>query len=176
MKATSKVTGFSFVSLMLLLTLTTFSQDYKTKYELVRDELYIAYLRLDTARDIQEITLKQLKLSNDDNENYKKDITNLKLNIADKDHEIELLKNQTVKIDLPPFMKWKGFYPGIQVSYQFSDSILTKQTIINGLQFDVTGTIKFEVVGRLDFGIGLVFPLRAEKFGIRTTLEYQLWE
>jgi hypothetical protein len=148
---------------------------YKNMYEITRDELYLTYLRLDSSRSILNVLSKQA--DNLKNENFYKDsiINNLKLVQNNSEQEFSLLKNELAKQKETKFFEFKGFYAGISAYYRFDDSVLTKETILNGLKYDLTGTAKLSINGVIEFQGGISIPLRNEKFIIKISAEYKLF-
>jgi hypothetical protein len=152
----------------------TSANQYKLMYETTRDELYLTYLRLDSSRSILNMQSKQI-------ENFEKEIsfkdsliTNLKLTSKNSETESGLLKNELLKKSETNMLEFKGFYAGITAFYRFEDSVLTRQTILGGMKYDLTGTVKFNVNGVLDIETGLSIPIRNEKFAIIIKADWKI--
>ncbi len=152
----------------------TSGDKYKNMYQITRDELYLTYLRLDSSRSILNLQTKQIE--NLENENLYKDsiINNLKLAENNSEQLLSLLKNEFAKQTEVKFFRFKGFYAGVSAYYKFDDSVLTKETILTGLKYDVTATAKLTINGVLDFEGGIAIPLRKEKFAIVLKADWKI--
>jgi len=168
-----------FIPFLLLATVLnapsqTSQSDYKLMFETTRDELYLTYLRLDSSRSILGVESKQIE--NLKQENLYKDsvISDLKLASKNSETEAGLLKSELLKKQEFSFFEFRGFYAGITAFYRFEDSVLTRQTILGGMKYDLTGTVKFTVNGVLDLETGLSIPLRSEKFAIIIIADWKI--
>ncbi len=168
-----------FIPLLLLLAaLSSQSQTnnsaYRLMYETTRDELYLTYLRLDSSRSVLNLQSKQIE--NLQNENSYKDsvIVNLRLAAKNSESETGLLKNELIKKHETGSIEFRGLYAGITAFYRFEDSVLTRQTILGGLKYELTGTVKFTLSGLLDFETGLSIPLGSGKFAIILKADWKI--
>lgn len=100
-------------------------------------------------------------------------INNLQIELLGKDEQIELFKQREARLEIPPVLKWRGFFPGISFEYRFDSEVITQQTIIAGLKYDLAGSFKVEALGRLDLTGQVVIPLRKESFGLKVFVEYR---
>jgi len=156
---------------LLLISGTVFGQTF----EELQDIFFYTSKKLDQARDsieiMKKIAYKQDSIINND----KKIIAGDSLEMLNKDAALEILKGEVARVELPPVIEWKGFYPGLSVAYPFNDSVLTKQTVFDGLKYDLTAAFKFSVIGRLDIAGIVGIPLRKEKFYIKLQTDWRVF-
>lgn len=156
---------------LLLISGTAFGQTF----EELQDIFFYTSKKLDQARDSIEIMKKIASKQDSIINNDKKIRAGDSLELLNKDAAIELLKSEVTKVELPPVVEWKGFWPGLSVAYPFNDSVLTKQTVFDGLQYDITAAFKFSVIGRLDIAGIVGIPLRKEKFYIKLQTDWRVF-
>lgn len=160
---------------LIMLCLTVYGQKEKPTYEELEDIFFYTSTKLDEARDsvsiLKEINKKQMQAL----QNSLKIQENDSIQLMNCEKQVEILKVEMTKLELPPVIEWKGFYPGISAAYPFNDSVLTKQTIIDGLMFDLTATFKFAVMKLIDVSALIGIPLRKEKFYIKLQTDYRLF-
>lgn len=156
---------------LLLISGTVFGQTY----EELQDIFFYTSMKLDQARDsieiMKKIAYKQDSIINND----KKIRAGDSLELLNKDAAIELLKGEVTRVELPPMVEWKGFWPGLSVAYPFNDSVLTKQTVFDGLKYDITAAFKFAVMRVIDIAGIIGIPLRKEKFYIKLQTDWRVF-
>ena len=169
---------FAGTALLIISTFRTASAQptpSKEEWYKIRDDFYTTLLRLDTAKEIINIQNEQLANLKQQVINRDTSVKLLQLSMKDKDSQIEVLKNNSVKYDIPPLFKFTGFYAGLSAQYNFNDSVLTKATFINGLNYSIemnTGLIigdKFLISGTA--GI----PLSRQKIYIKAFIGYRIF-
>jgi hypothetical protein len=128
-------------------------------YEELQDIFYFTSKKLDAARD--SIGILELKTNVQDSiiNNQKRIISNDSLINTNNEQIINTLKEQL----------------GLTASYSFNDPAITKQTIIEGTVYDLTGTFRFDVMdkGSLSGSVGI--PLRNEKFYVKVCAEWKVF-
>jgi hypothetical protein len=145
-------------------------------YEELQDIFYFTSKKLDAARD--SIGILELKTNVQDSiiNNQKRIISNDSLINTNNEQIINTLKEQLYKgNEETGFIQFKGFYAGLTASYSFNDPAITKQTIIEGTVYDLTGTFRFDVMdkGSLSGSVGI--PLRNEKFYVKVCAEWKVF-
>lgn len=86
-------------------------------------------------------------------------INNLEKQLEICEKQKGMLINSSEKpLEEKSIIQWEGFYAGIQVYYIFSDSILTKQTFITGLQYSLSGEANIRIE-RFKFQPGIIIPI-----------------
>lgn len=157
--------------ILILFTVSSFGQTY----EELQDIFFYTSKKLDEARDSIRI-MNQIKARQDIIiGNYKKVVITDSVQLHNCEQQVEILKIEATKIDMPPLITFRGFYTGVSVNYRFDSEIITQQTIIAGLKYDLTGSFKFEAIGRIDLTGQVYIPLRKESFGIKVNAEYKLF-
>lgn len=135
-------------------------KDY-AKLEYLEDQESI-WKKLDSTREIRAIEREEK-------------IYSLERSLLDAEGQIELFKQREARLEIPPVLRWRGFFPGVSAEYRFENEVITQQTVIAGLRYDLTGAFKLEMVGRIDLTGVIVIPLRSEKFGLKVWAEYRLF-
>lgn len=148
---------------------------YSQTYEELQDIFFYTSVKLDQARDSIEIMKSIIHKQDSVIQNDKVIIRNDSLEIRNNEAAIEMLKGEVTKVELPPMVEWKGFYPGLSIAYPFNDSVLTKQTLLDGLRYDLTAAFKFSIIGRLDIAGIVGIPLRKEKFYIKLQTDWRVF-
>lgn len=135
-----------------------------------KDYNKLAYL--ESKDTIQEAQIQNLKKQN----GVKDTIINLQaMQLKERDGQIELFKQREARLEIPPVLRWRGFFPGISVAYRFDSEVITQQTVIAGLRYDLTGSFKVEALGKFDMTGQIFIPLRKESFGLKVFVEYKLF-
>jgi len=123
------------------------------EWQEVRDRFYITMVRLESAEKVVGIQEEQI-LNLQERLGVKDTIINLQsLQLKARDEQIELFKQREARLEIPPVLKWRGFFPGVSFEYRFDSEVITQQTIIAGLKYDLTGSFKIEALGRLDLTV-----------------------
>ena len=100
-------------------------------------------------------------------------LIHLKLNLSDT--QIENLKYNIIKPDIPQLFRFTGFYAGISAQYNFNDSILTRTTFINGLNYAIETHSGFIFADKLLID-GLVgIPLSKQKIFIKAFIGWKIF-
>lgn len=102
-------------------------------------------------------------------------IYNLQLELIDKNEQIEMFKHREAKVELLPLVKWDGLHLGVTAAYGFNDAIIIKQTVLEGMEYDLTLNARAVFWGKWTGGLGVGVPLRKEKFYIKGSVEYRLF-
>lgn len=172
MKAKVKRQKAKMVIVLLILISTPV---YSQTYEELQDIFFYTSKKLDEARDSIKI-LNSIKARQDIIiVNHKKVLQKDSVLLMNCEQQVEVLKVEAAKIELPAVIKWKGLYPGLSIAYPFNDSVLTKQTFFDGLKYDLTASFKFEVIGKLDVSGIVGIPLRKEKFYIKIQTDWKVF-
>jgi len=102
-------------------------------------------------------------------------INNLQTEILGKDEQIELFKQREANLELVPALRWDGFHLGVTAAYPFDDAVITQQTVIAGLRFDVTATARVLILGKLTGMLQAGVPIRSEKFYLKFGAEWRVF-
>ncbi len=167
------------ILLIILLSAISYSQ---TALDSCKTNFLIARATTKKVRDSLAIEIKAnaiLKSKDSilatDLDTAKSDIIHYKLQIRDRDSQLQLYHDKYEGIQLEPLIKFTGFFAGISAQYNFNDSILTKTTFINGLQYslEVTGGVIWASKWALNGTLGI--PLSRNKLYIKAYIGYRLW-
>lgn len=108
---------------------------------------------------------------------YVKDtiIIQLKLNLHDKDAQLENLKRLTSSVTTAPLFVWQGFYAGISAQYNFNDSILTKATVLNGLNYAIETHAGVIIADKLLLDGLIGIPLSKQKIFVKAFIGWKIF-
>lgn len=162
-----------------LIPLTPFIRGnvYSQTFDELQDIFYYTSKKLDAARDSVQILEKKTDVQDSIINNQKRIIKNDSLVNANNEQIIVTLKEQLYyRSEKSAFIEFKGFYAGLTASYSFNDSVISKHTIIEGTVYDLTGTFKFDIMNKACISGGIGIPLRKEKFYLKISVEYKLFE
>jgi len=154
---------------------TAASQPALDEWYKLRDDFYTTLLRLDTSAEI-------IKIQNEQIVNLKQQVINrdtavklLQLSMEDKDLQIEVLKNNSVKYEIPPLFKFTGFYAGLSAQYNFNDSVLTKSTFLGGLNYAIEINTGILVADKFIINGTAGIPLSREKIYVKAFIGYRIF-
>lgn len=102
-------------------------------------------------------------------------IYDLQLRLVNKDKQIDMFKQREVETAIVPVFRWDGFYLGMSAQYNFEDSVLTRQTVLGGMKYDITATMRVVMFGRLVGSLQAGVPVRKEKFYLKVGAEYRVF-
>lgn len=137
---------------ILLFPLLSYSQDLHIQYEgnfvkipiaewqQLRDNFYITMLNLDEKSSIVE--LQKSEIEKYQNIILFKDSSIYTLRQSYNDclnrfNNLAVSVPPLANVNLQPIMEWQGFFLGLSTHYSFADSIITKASFINGLQYSI---------------------------------------
>ena len=102
-------------------------------------------------------------------------VIQLKLNLHDKDAQLENLKRLNSSVNTPSLFVWQGFYAGISAQYNFNDSILTKTTFLNGMNYAIETHAGVIIADKLLLDGLIGIPLSKQKIFIRAFIGWKLF-
>lgn len=146
------------IFIILLIPLVTWSQPNEQEWDIFQE----SFIKLSTALDTSERSIKAydsaLIICNINSGLKDTLINNLEKQIEICEKQKGMLINSSEKpLEEKSIIQWEGFYTGIQVYYIFSDSILTKQTFITGLQYALSGEANIRIE-RFKIQPGIIIP------------------
>jgi hypothetical protein len=145
-------------------------------FDELQDIFYYTSKKLDAARDSVRILNQKAGLQDSIISNQNKIIKNDSMININNEQVIKTLKEQLYKTDDEnALIVFKGFYGGLTAAYAFNDEAITKQTIIEGTFYDLTGMFKFDLMNKAMISGGIGIPLRKEKFYLKIAVEYKLF-
>ena len=97
-------------------------------------------------------------------------INNQKLELVNcKEQKNILINSQTSSSSI---LKYEGTFIGINLGYIFADSILTKSTVLNGIDYSLYIKPRFVLNQRLEIEPYAIVPFSKKKFGIFINIGY----
>jgi hypothetical protein len=100
-------------------------------------------------------------------------IKNQKLELVNcKEQKNILINSQTSSSGI---IRYEGTFIGINLGYIFADSILTKSTVINGIDYGIYCKPRFTLNNNLEFEPCVIIPLSKKKFGIFVNIGYKIF-
>lgn len=97
------------------------------------------------------------------------------MQLKGRDEQIELFKQREAKVELVPALRWDGFHLGLTGAYAFDDAVITQQTVIAGMKFDITATARVVILGKLTGMLQAGVPVRSEKFYLKFGAEWRVF-
>lgn len=143
---------------LILIPLIAWSQPNEEEWNIFQE----SFIKLSTALDTSERSiaaydsvLKVYKYNSGLKDTL---ISNLEKQIEICEKQKEMLINSSEKpLEEKSFIEWEGLYTGIQIYYVFSDSILTQQTFVTGLQYALSGEANIRIE-RFKIQPGIIIP------------------
>jgi hypothetical protein len=132
--------------------------------------------QLDASRDSVSKLLKQVRHLDSAYTHSEKEHIQDSIAYHNQNLIIETLKNElTAKPVDKPLIQWNGFHLGLSAMYQFSDSILTKSTVLNGTQYAIEGIAGITITDKLLLNGIIGIPLSKEKFYLKIYMGYKIF-
>lgn len=145
------------------------------EWQEVRDRFYITMLRLESSEKVVKIQEEQIE-NLQKRLGVKDTVINLQsLQLKARDEQIELFKQREARVELVPAIRWDGFHLGLSAQYNFEDEILTKETVLAGMRYDVTMAAKVVLFAKVSGTLMAGIPLRKDKFYLKMSAEYRIF-